>query len=109
MSNEIRNTQYLHSVLHFALMVNFSYDLPRRPSPNLHGVVRAPVPRIHLAHRGEEQAGDGGLDGGDVLGMVHERDRLGILGAVQPDFVDPTSLEFGVEALDGGDGKFGEY
>ena len=45
---------------------SFSKYQPRRPPPDLHRKIRPAVPGIDLAHAGEEQAGDGRLDGGDV-------------------------------------------
>ena len=32
--------------------------------------------------------------------MVEQRDRLGIIGAVQPGFIDPTWLKFWIETTD---------
>ncbi len=74
----------------------------RGPAADLDRKVGAAVPGIDLAHAGEVQAGQRGLDGRDVLRMVDGRNRLGIGGLPQPGLLDPAAVKGRVEALQAG-------
>src|SRR5438876_782918 len=60
------------------------------PAAELDSVVRATVPGVDLAHRGEVEAGDWRPHIGDVARMVDGRNRLGVVGAPEPAFFQPA-------------------
>jgi len=80
----------------------FPDDHSRGSAADLDGEVGATVPGVDLAHAGKVEAGDGGLDGGDVFGVVEQGHGLGVVGFEDPAFFDPIGIEIGVDALEGG-------
>ena len=70
---------------------------------DLNGKIRTSIPGIDLAHACKVQTWNGGRYFGDVPGMTHERNWLGILRSVDPDLLDPVWIEGRVDPLDSRD------
>ena len=68
-----------------------------RAPPNFHRIIRPAIPRIDLTHRSEIQSFHRCFNGRNILRMIHERNRLGIIRPEHPNLLDPILIELRIK------------